>query len=199
MIEHEIKDEGIENWLTQVVATTRSPRPLFRAFAGTLETETEKNFAAQGRPGWVGLKPATLKRRGAGAKILQDSGQLAGSCHGFYGSDFAGVGTNKPYGPIQHFGGDIERAAFSSWARLRKDAKGSLLRQGDKGKKARLAVFAKAGHKRVKVVRYTVGAHTVHIPARPYLPADQNGRLQEAARPALDADVQTFLRNLLPR
>lgn len=198
MFESEIKDEGITTWLEKVVVGTRSPRPLMRAFAGTLAAETEKNFAAQGRPAWLGLAPRTLKRRGAGARMLQDSGQLAGSISSTYGSDFARIGTNKPYGAIQHFGGTVSKSAYSSWARLRQDGKGQLLRQGAEGRKARLAVFAKAGHRRVKTVRYTVGAHTITIPARPYLPADRDGRLQEAARPALEADVQDFLRSLAP-
>lgn len=198
MFETEFKDEGVTAWLAKVAAAAAAPRGLMRAFAGTLEAETEKNFTAQGRPRWLGLAPRTLKRRGAGAKILQDSGQMAASVVSAYGNNFARVGSNKPQAAIQHFGGEIQRAAYSSWARLRKDAKGQLLRQGAEGRKARLAVFAKSGHRRVKTVRYTVGAHSIKIPARPFLPGDEHGRLQEAARPALEADIQDFLRSLAP-
>lgn len=198
MFNHEIKDGGLDAWLSKLVTSTKSPRPLFRAMAGTLAAETEKNFGAQGRPAWLGLAPSTLKRRGGEAKILQDSGQLAGSVVSRYGNDFAQVGSNKPYAGIQHSGGEIKRAAYSSWVRLRKDAKGNLMRQGETGRSARLAVFARAGHKRAKTVRYTVGAFSIRIPARPYFPADAQGNLQEAARPALESDIQTFLRSLAP-
>jgi phage gpG-like protein len=86
--------------------------------AGTLEAETEANFAAQGRPSWKPLSEATkaarLKRnRGSSVlMILQDRGILAASVSSAYGADFAQVGAGgaaKDYAAIQQFGGTIER------------------------------------------------------------------------------------------
>lgn len=197
MFEISIKDEGVTDLLSRIAGRFRDARPLMRAVAGTLETETEKNFAAQGRPRWLGLKPATLRRRGSGALILQDTGRLAGSVATAYGRDFARVGSNVAYAAIHQFGGSIHRAAFSSWGALRTDRQGNLLRQGDKGRRKNLAVFAKASHKRVKAIRYTVGEHDIEIPARPYLPADKNGNLQREAHMAIAADVRAYLVNLV--
>ncbi len=68
----------------------------------------EDNFRAEGRPTrWAPLAASTLKQRrlGAkGAKILQASGKLAASITPFSDNNLAGVGTNKPYAPAQHFG-----------------------------------------------------------------------------------------------
>nr|WP_306441232.1 phage virion morphogenesis protein [Methyloversatilis sp. XJ19-13] len=179
--------------LRNVAENTRSPRPLMRAIAGTLESETEKSFAAQGRPAWLGLSPRTLKKRGAGAKILQDTGRLAGSVASRYGRDFASIGSNVAYAAIHQFGGTINRAPYSSSVRLRTDAKGKLLRQSTNSK---LAVFAKDSHRRAVSRRYTVGAYGITIPARPFLPADKDGRLQPAAARAIESDVQAWLRSI---
>lgn len=196
MFTFEIKDDGLAG-LAHLARGLNSPRPLMRALAGTLEAETEKNFAAQGRPKWLGLQPATLRRRGGTAQILQDTGQLAASIVSSYGRTEARVGSNKPYAAIHQFGGKIERAAYSSWVRLRTNAAGDLLRQGSDGRAARLAVFAKAGHKRARTVRYTTAGHTINMPARPFLPALGDGRIQPEALAALQADIQAFLRTLV--
>lgn len=109
MIEVKINDEELTRTLGHLVAGLRDPRGLMRALAGVLETETETNFARQGRPRWLGLSPRTLRRRGSGAQILQDTGQLAGSVATDYGSDFARIGSNKVYAAIHQFGGQAGR------------------------------------------------------------------------------------------
>ena len=172
-------------------------RSLFKLLAGTLEAETEANFAAQGRPSWVPLSAATkrerLKRNKGSSilKILQDSGILAASISSDYGDDFAVVGAGgaaKDYAAIQQVGGTIERPAYSIKTRLRTDVKGSLVRQATEGKGKNLAVFAKDSHKRVREVKSTVDAYSVKIPARPYLPFDgppESATLQPAAARSL--------------
>lgn len=194
MFETEVKDSGVLDALGRVVAGIRSSRPLMRAIAGLFEKETEDNFSAQGRPSWQGLAPATLKRRGGDAKILQDRGRLAASVATNYGSNFAQIGSNAVYAAIHQFGGTIDKAAFSSWGALRTDRHGQLLRQ--KGHK-NLAVFAKAGHKRVKSIRYTVSAHQIRIPARPYLPVDASGNLQPTAREGVLRLANEYLASLV--
>lgn len=179
-------------------------RSMFRQIAQALEAETERNFEAQGRPSWVPLKATTIaarnKRNNGGSvlRILQDRGILAASISTDYGADFAQVGANTPYAAIHQLGGTIERAPYSTKTRLRTDAKGNLLRQGKDGK---LAVFAKDRHKRVRESWHEVGAFTVNIPARPYLPflgAAQSGVLQpEAEKSVLEivtAAIEASLR-----
>ena len=104
MIDFEVKDEGMAVGLARVAEGYRSPLPLMRAIAGMLETETEENFAAQGRPAWLGLSPRTLKRRGADAKILQDTGPRREHCHPLRPTH-ATVGTNARYAAIHRLGG----------------------------------------------------------------------------------------------
>ena len=198
MFEMQVKDDGVTAALNRIAGGLRNPRPLMRAIAGALETETEKNFANQGRPRWLGLSPRTLKRRGGGRPmILQDTGRLASSISTDYGRDYARIGTNVVYAAIHQFGGVIDRAAHSSWGALRTDRQGNLLRQGAKGQLKNLAVFAKDSHKRVKKIRYTVAAHQINMPARPFLPADQNGQLQRDARMGILREVREYLAGLV--
>ena len=200
MFEIPVKDDASAT-LARIAAGLRNARPLARAIAGTLETETERNFAAQGRPAWMGLAPATVKRRTKEGtwpgKILQVSGQLAASVASDYGSDFARIGSNKRYAAIQQLGGTIARAAFSSWGALRTDRQGNLLRQGTEGRSKNLAVFAKSSHKRVKKIRYTVAAHNITVPPRPYLPVDARGNLQPEAKTAILGEANDYLRSLV--
>lgn len=191
--------------VSDAVQSLKNPTPLFRSLATTLESQTEANFAAQGRPSWVPLKSATLKarlKRNKGSsvlQILQDGGILAASVTSYYGPDFAAVGAGgaaKDYAAIHQFGGTIDRPAYSVRTRLRTDAKGQLLRQGKEGRLANLAVFAKDSHKRAQEGWATVDAYKVDIPARPYLPFSgppESAVLQPEAEASILEVLQTYL------
>lgn len=185
--------------LAQLEGAVTDPKPMFRAIAGALESETERNFAAQGRPHWVPLSKATIaerKKRNRGSsvlRILQDRGILAASVTSDFGTDFALVGAGgaaSAYAGVHQFGKTITRPPYSVKVRLRTDAKGNLLRQGTEGNAARLAVFAKDSHKRARESWHEVGEFTIKIPARPFLPffgPPDSGVLQpEAAKSVLD-------------
>lgn len=77
---------------------------LMRGIAGDMHAAVEDNFAAQGRPRWADLKSVNISR-GAGYKILQDSGRLAASIGTSYDDTTARVGTNLVYARIHQFGG----------------------------------------------------------------------------------------------
>ena len=159
--------------LDRLTSLLAKPRPLFKAIAGLLESETELNFAAQGRPNWVPLAKATVKarqkRNGGGSVLmmLQDRGILAASVTSGHGDDYATIGANTPYAAAQQLGATIQKPERETKVRLREDAKGNLVRQAAD---ERLAVFAKKTHKRARETTATIGAHTIKIPARPYLP-----------------------------
>lgn len=201
MIDAEVKDEGVLRALASVAGGLANPRPLMRAIAGLFESETEANFAAQGRPAWLGLAPATIKRRTKEGtwpgKILQARGRLAASVATDYGRDYSRIGSNAVYAAIQHLGGTIDRAAFSSWGALRTDRQGNLLRQGASGRNRNLAVFAKGTHKRTRAIRYTVAAHQIVIPPRPYLPIDGQGNLQPTTRTGVLDLTHDYLASLI--
>ena len=195
MFDFEVRDEGMAVGLARVAEGLRSPLPLFRDIAGFLEKETEDNFAAQGRPAWLGLSPRTLKRRGADAKILQDTGRLAGSIATSYDRTHATVGTNVRYAAIHQLGGTIQRAAYSKQVRHRTNAKGELMRtDGFNGKGL---VFAKGRHKRALTRWFEVPAHAINIPARPFLPFTGQGVLQPSTRDGVVRLSNDYLASLV--
>ena len=68
MFEIEIQADKALSALDHIARGLSDATPLMRMIAGTLLAETQKNFAAGGRPAWLGLSPGTLKKRGAGAQ-----------------------------------------------------------------------------------------------------------------------------------
>lgn len=189
--------------LDRASAALDNPTDLYRGIAQSLESVTEGNFAAQGRPHWAPLAKATIQertRRNKGSStlmILQDSGILAASVSSDYGSDFSVIGAGgaaADYAGIQQFGGEIKRAAYSTKVRLRTDAKGNLLRQAGN---RNLAVFARDSHKRARESWHEVGEYTIKIPARPYLPFSgppDAPVLQPEAETSIMEVVDRFLR-----
>lgn len=172
----EIRDNQVVEALNRLAAAGRDMTPAMRAISLALLSKTQANFIAQAGPAgpWPELAKATQKDRARRGKwpgqMLRDTGRLAASVTPFSNAGEAGVGSNAVYAAIHHLGGDIERAAYSSWVRLRQ-VKGRTL-------------FAKGSHKRAKSVRYTTGGHAIHIPARPYLPATAAG-LQDGMEAAI--------------
>lgn len=201
MLGFEVKDEGVTALLQRVAGGLHNTTPLMRAISGVFEAETEANFNAEGRPHWMGLRPSTIRARSkAGSwpgKMLQVSGQLAASVSTRYNRSEAVIGSNKVYALIQQVGGRIERAAYSTKVRHRTDAKGELLRSSHlKGKGL---VFAKDSHKRVKTRWFEVAAHSIDIPARPYMPFDAAGNLQPGTQQKVVGVTTDYLRSLVSR
>lgn len=199
MFKAEVKDDGVKALLQRLAGGYHNTTPLTRAIAGIFEAETEANFNAQGRPAWMGLAPATIRQRTRNGSwpgnILQVSGQLAASVHSAYTRNEARIGSNKKYAAIQHFGGKINRAAYSTKVRHRTNAQGELLRTDHfKGKGL---VFAKDSHKRVKERWFEVAAHSFDIPARPYFPFDAAGNLQPSTRDKVISQANNYLRSLV--
>lgn len=200
MLGFEVKDEGVTALYRRLAGGYHNTTPLTRAIAGIFEAETEANFAAEGRPHWMGLAPSTIRnRKRAGTwpgKMLQVSAAgLAASIVTQYNRTESRIGSNKRYAAIQHLGGKIERAAYSTKVRHRTDAKGELLRtEHFKGKGL---VFAKDSHKRAKTRWFEVAAHSVTIPARPYFPFDGAGNLQPSTQAKVIGQANDYLRSLV--
>lgn len=199
MIRVEVKDDGVTAMFQRLAGGYHNTTPLMRAIAGIFAAETEANLNAQGRPAWLGLKPATIRKRTKDGtwpgKMLQARGALAASVDTSYTRTESRVGSNKVYAAIQHLGGTINRAAYSTKVRHRTDAKGELLRTSYfKGKGL---VFAKDSHKRVMTRWFEVAAHSITIPARPYFPFGADGQLQPSTRDKVYAKVNDYLRSLV--
>lgn len=142
-----IDDSALQQKLEDAADKLADTTQLMQRISMTLLNVTEENFNAEGRPKWAGLSTAYAAKRKAG-KILQVSGQLAGSTTPFHGADYAGIGSNKVYAAIHQFGG-----------------------------------MAGRGHK-------------VNIKARPYLPMDANGNLQQEAYVEVAETIDLYLKSI---
>lgn len=182
-----IADESLRVALGRVIASLRDTTPLMRALSEIMVDASARAFEqtadpATGAP-WKPLSASRQRQRAKKgrsiANILQDSGLLVGSIarpsgQGAVrdiGPDHALVGTNVPYAAAHQFGATIQREASPMTVRLRK-WKGRI-------------EFAKAKHKRVRIVDTIRKAHTVTIPARPFIgvgPTDIEDMLETIAR-----------------
>lgn len=165
--------QGVSAALARIRALGESPRPIWQAIAAYGETSTRLRFQQQRGPDGQPWKPSRRARKSGGLTLVHTARMLRSLTHTANASS-AEWGSNVVYFGIHQFGGEIERLAHSSWLRLRTNAGGQLLRQKDH---ARLAVFAKATHKRAVQRRFTVGAYKIQMPARPSLGVnDADGR-----------------------
>jgi phage virion morphogenesis protein len=125
-----------------------------------LMRSVEKNFQAGGRPvKWQAPKPSTMrqKRKTRHTKTLIDSGILKNSITKEVAGNTLTVGTTVPYAKIHQFGGDIQQAARRQTLAF---SKGRFYSREK----------ASACKKKTVDVRFaSIGARTLHIPARPFL------------------------------
>jgi len=185
----EVSDGPVIAALNRLAQSAGDLTPAMRAIAQLLERQTEDNFAAESGP--LGKWPALKDKKRQGGKMLQDTGRLAASVTPFASTAEAGVGSNAIYAAIHQLGGTIEKAAQSRRVAHRTDAKGNLLRSEALGGKG--LVFAKDSHKRVLTRWFEQGAHSIGIPARPYLPAFPDGRLQAGLEDEVLGVIQRHL------
>ena len=194
MIELKIDSEALRAALERLARGTANPAPVMRVIAGILHDSVMEAFAQEGRPKWLGLKPATLRdkaKRGYGNRILVRRGggqSLISSISQQSDRTSAVVGTAIKYGAIHQFGGSIQRAAYSKQIRHRTDAQGNLLTT--KAFAGKGLVFAQDRHKRALTRWAEVGAHQIHIPARPYL------QLTDGDQATIVRRVTAYLRTL---
>jgi phage virion morphogenesis protein len=105
MIEVKVDDKAVLTALARVAAGAAHPAPLMTRIAGIMLDAVEENFAQEGRPKWLGLKPGSVKKGRGPAKILQNTGRMAASIVHRASDTEAVVGTNVVYAAIHHFGG----------------------------------------------------------------------------------------------
>lgn len=197
----DVDDQAVQAALGRLAAAGHGLPEAMRAIARALRNATEDAFQRQASPfgpAWAALQPATLKARrggGLGAKILQDTGQLAASISSTSDATSATVMVGKRYAAIHQFGGTIDRPAYSTKTRHRTDRKGNLLRTAGFGGKG--LIFAKDRHKSVLERWHEVQAYQVSIPARPFLPIDAAGRLPVAMRDEIVDVLQDALARAL--
>jgi len=173
-------DAEVQSMLKAVMASGRDAGPVFRTLAQRLRADTLQNFRSGGvfPQAW----PKSQRVIKHGGQTLVDHAILRNSIHGASGPDFAKVGTDVKYAAIHQFGGDInipartQTNAFSTGGRFMSRKK---------------AGSSKA--KSIKVWTGKIGAHTIHIPARPFLPVDAQGNLSPAMTAFTVKTLSTFL------
>lgn len=110
MITVELNHERLQATLRRVEWAVGDVAPLMRGIAAELVSQTEENFAEEGRPDWEDLSETTTERRAKTGnwpgQILQiSSAGLAASVTSHADDSSALVGSNKPYAAMMHFGG----------------------------------------------------------------------------------------------
>ncbi|GAB6191145.1 phage virion morphogenesis protein [Desulfocastanea catecholica] len=113
MISVLIDDDQVYGALDQMAALLDKPRAVMREITGVLADAAEDQFAAEGKPQWQALAPATIARRTRQktwpGRILQVSGGLAASITTQATDSSAAIGSNKVYAAIQQLGGKAGR------------------------------------------------------------------------------------------
>lgn len=125
-----------------------------------LKSSTEGRFKTQTAPSgsaWEPLKRSTIRRKKYNAdKILTLRGYLRGGIRWQAPDDnTVQVGTNLEYAAIHQFGGEIQQPARQATVRFRS--------------KAGRTLFAGRRHKKATERLVSIPAHTVKMPARPFL------------------------------
>lgn len=108
-----VDDHQLRQALTNLRAAGEDMTPAMRKIAQAMALIVEDNFEAEGQPRWEALSPVTVAMRTKAAKgkteggfrILQDTGQLAGSISTNHGTQHATIGSNLVYAAIHQFGG----------------------------------------------------------------------------------------------
>jgi len=136
-------------------------KPLMREIAQIMYNAVQKNFETEGKRlgGWPQLAKSTLKdktRKGYTSGMLIRKGNLLRSISTRFDNNESIAGTNKVYARILQEGGKITMAARSETFNRARYKKGDKKGRFKKGKSAPGQGF-------------TFKAHTITIPARPFL------------------------------
>jgi phage virion morphogenesis protein len=184
-------DQTIQAALEAVRRRGLRLHPVMGAIGDMLLNSTKARFETSTAPDgqkWAPIKPATYRNRvrrvqksRAGKKAvgpvsnqpLVDQGYLSHLLSSRPGADSVRVGSSRIYARIHQFGGTINQPAREGSVRLRQVSTTSKT-----GKQYKATQFAKAKHKRVQKRDAQIGAHTVVIPARPFLGASAADRGQ---------------------
>ncbi|MDD1534564.1 MULTISPECIES: phage virion morphogenesis protein [unclassified Bradyrhizobium] len=146
--------------LSALIARVASPRPMYQDIGLALVTSTherwQRSVAPTGSP-W----PPSLRVIAHGGKTLILTSRLYRSITANASSSGVEVGTNVVYAAIHQFGGQIAKAARSAVLHFKTNKRTGISR------------FAKPG-KADRARKATIGAHTVRMPARPFLGLDQD-------------------------
>lgn len=161
----EINDSQARASLNAMMARMEKPLGFHKRVGEYLYLSTNENFQSETDPDgvpWQKLLPRTIRRRikrkKAGLAILRETGVLKGSISTLPEIDQVTIGASAPYAAIHQLGGKIKKPARKAELFFKRNE-----RTGEIGHR-----FVKK-KKSNAVQDVTIPAHTVTIPARPYL------------------------------
>lgn len=183
-LQFELRDEAARRYLQGMIDRMDNRRRLLKSIGDRLLNSTSLNFREErgpdGRP-WTPLAARTVKARirkdQTPLTILRSNSKgrigssLAGSINRVYDNDEVRVGSAKETAAIHQLGGTISKPARTAKIYRMKDEDGRVGR--------RFVKKEKANH----VTEVTIPAHSITIPARPFLgvsEADQQGIIEDA-------------------
>lgn len=149
--------EAVRRW------TGPLPAEVLRAVAAAMDKENEHtvehivrdylSFSRAQKPVPKGLRVVSNRLRGS---TRASKATVTGD------AVVSAIGSQAPYAELHEFGGAVTRTSKPGSVRLRVDAKGELIRQGN-GR----AIFARAYHTRVREVSFKGGrTYTANYPER---------------------------------
>ncbi len=161
--------------------------PLMADVGQSLVLSVDQRFATGHGPGgvpWRPLHPRTVKRKGGKTLILVDTARLKNSITYRASAREVEVGTNVQYAAAHQFGATIEIPARTQEARRRTETRKRKAADGTetvwrKGQFAKLQRTKAGGFKTVRgtaLETVAIGAHTITIPARPFLGVDDGDK-----------------------
>jgi len=149
-----INDLEVQTALARLSQQLKNNSPVLDAIGADLLKRVQLNFKSSQSPDGAAWK-ALKSRKG---KPLLDTTRLRNSITYQVDGDSVAIGTNVIYAAVHQFGHTFDRAARSQHAYFNQRKDGSINRR-----------FV-AKHKSNFAQRVTIGAHSVTIPARPFLP-----------------------------
>ncbi|HSI41767.1 MAG TPA: phage virion morphogenesis protein [Xanthobacteraceae bacterium] len=199
-----VDDAEVQAGLSRLAAAGGALAPAMADIGSAMLASTQRRFEAEAGLGgvkWQPFAPSTLKRMSAKRRarplLLRDkvSPGLYSSLTTQSDEHQVQVGTNLRYAAIHQFGGEVKLPERQQTSSFRYAAQGAGRtkdgrRVGSRLRFAKASSRAKSRHERT----FTVGAHSVTIPARPYLGIDDQDRAEIAAileqhlRAATDAE-----------
>ncbi len=172
----EVDDAEIAAGLRRLVEAGADLRPAMGAIADALLFSTQRRFETQSGPvgqPWAPFARSTLRRmpaRRLPPQLLRDTARLYSSLTTASDAYSAEVGTNVVYAGIHQFGGAIPMPERQGSATFRLATEGAGRTKDGRRVGSRLRFAGAKDRAASKHTRtFTVPAHTIRIPARPYL------------------------------
>lgn len=184
-----IQGQSVRAALTALQQRFASITPLLAEVGEDMVARTKARFNTSTAPDGNPWKP---KKRPDGRKTLVgESGDLRRQIISQAAGNVLTLTASARYAAIHQFGGRIERKAYQKLVRHRTDGKGELLRSAIMG--GRGLVFARRDDQSARARVFEVAAHSITIPARPFMPITAAGELYPAERSAVLAQVEAWV------